>query len=379
MNQKRTRIAIDALGIEKFGGARTSILNLLKHYIKQDTEAKIFIFLTQKETELDQENVKQIVLPLARGIFTRIIMQIIMPLFVLIRGIDLVHFTKNQASLVFGPKIVFSIHDVTILRHPEIHPRISVWFWRFIQPMLIKRADKITTVSKDSRNDLIHFYQIPEDKIEVIYNATQFDQVPSIDPDQENEIKKNLGVPDSYLLIVGKLALRKNLDTIIKAVYETKVKIGKTIPLFIVGGKYTISDASGVIDLIKEMDLTNDIIYTGEVSREELQVIYKNATIYLFPSIHEGFGIPLIEAMQFGVPLIASKSSALPEIMGDAGILVEDFLSPQAWSDAIVNLTPEKRAELKEKGLARSRQFSWQASAQQLSNVYRTLLHHQKD
>jgi glycosyltransferase involved in cell wall biosynthesis len=245
--------------------------------------------------------------------------------------------------------------------------------------MLIKRADKITTVSKDSRNDLIHFYQIPEDKIEVIYNATQFDQVPSIDPDQENEIKKNLGVPDSYLLIVGKLALRKNLDTIIKAVYETKVKIGKTIPLFIVGGKYTISDASGVIDLIKEMDLTNDIIYTGEVSREELQVIYKNATIYLFPSIHEGFGIPLIEAMQFGVPLIASKSSALPEIMGDAGILVEDFLSPQAWSDAIVNLTPEKRAELKEKGLARSRQFSWQASAQQLSNVYRTLLHHQKD
>lgn len=371
------RIGIDALGIDTSGGGRTSILNLIQKVILLEKGWHFILYLSAFEKELDLPNVTQVVLPLRKGILSRIIMQIILPFDVIRRKIDLVHFTKSQASLLLFTKTILTIHDVTILLHPEIHPKLSSLYWKYIQPYMARKMDAIIAVSNDGAEGITSLLKVPRKKISVIYNASQFSEDLMVEKQGSGLFTiEKFSLPSNYKIVIGQIALKKNLDTLIKAIRILKDRNDLKSPLVMVGPRYSISDAGDIFNLIKELDLDEDVIYLGSVDRAELLMILKNAEILLMPSIHEGFGIPCLEAMQLGVPVIASNASALPEVIGDAGMLVDNCKNPESWADAINELEESEtlRYLLIKKGLTRARIFSWDRSAKILATLYRNVL-----
>lgn len=374
--KKTPRIGIDALGIDIEGGARTSILNLIENIVKNESENEYIIYLSKHEPLLRSPRIKQVILPFRKGVVARLFMQLFLPIDVLLRRIDLIHFTKSQASLIFKAKMVFTIHDLTTIKHPEQHSRVATWYWRNIQPLMAKAMDAIITVSKNAADDLHEIYNIPLDKITVVYNTSQFSDLIEKGQKENSDILTKYNLPEDYLFYVGIIAIKKNLGTVVKAIRLLKLQNYHPPKLVLVGPKYPESDASSVFSQIRELGLEEEIIYLGRLPKTDLFWIFKNAMIFLFPSVHEGFGIPCLEAMELGVPLIASKASAIPEIVGDAGYLIEDYLSPETWAEAIQNLLldEDKRRSQIKKGEERVEQIQQEYSYKNVIKLYRHLL-----
>jgi len=369
-------IGIDALGIESYGGARTSIMGMLDFLIRTCTGYKFYIYLSEHESQLESKNTEQIILPFRKGIFSRLFMQIYLPIDVYLRGIDLIHFTKSQATLIPFKRNILTIHDLTILIHPEIHSKVSAFFWKYIQPLIIRGMDALFTVSNDAADDIMSIYGVQKDKITVIYNRSQFDEKHFYDNQQNENVNQKYNLPKSYFLNVGIIALKKNLATIILAYEILKRNDNDIPPLILVGPRYKNSDAGNIFNLIEDLGLIESIRYLGKIPKDDLYYVFKNASIFLFPSFHEGFGIPCLEAMQLGVPLIASKASAIPEIVGNAGILIEDYMSPQIWANEIRGLINNSaRMEMMIKnGFNRYREISSKHSYSSILAIYQKLL-----
>jgi len=376
MKMTTQKIGIEALGIDEEGGARTSILNLIHNITVNMKDTKFIVYLSQEEPRLTSPNIDQVILPFRRGILARLFLQLFLPFDVIRRKIDLIHFTKSQASIVFRAKMILTIHDLTILQYPEIHSKQSVLYWKYIQPGMSRRMDAIVTVSNDAAKDIHDYFHVPTEKITVVYNTSQFSEYfAKVDkPSREN--LSDYSLDEHYLLYVGLLALKKNLETLVRAMKILNDKEDNLPELILIGPRYSDSDAGYIIDLINFLGLSDQIRYLGKLPAKDLFYIFKNATIFLFPSIHEGFGIPCLEAMELGVPLIASKASAIPEVVGDAGILIEDFLSPEKWSETILKLlnNPEQQNELREKGRNRAKYISQNHSYQSVVQLYQNLL-----
>jgi glycosyltransferase involved in cell wall biosynthesis len=375
--KNKPKIGIDALGIDIEGGARTSILNLILNIVENEEDFEYVIYLSKREPLLNLPFIKQVILPFRKGVIARLFMQLYLPIDVFLRRINLIHFTKSQASIVFGARKVFTIHDLTIIKYPDQHTKFAAWYWKKIQPLMAKKMDAIITVSKNAADDIHKIYSIPLKKITVVYNTSQFsDLIVNDESKKKTEIQKNYNLPRKYLLYVGLIAIKKNLDTVVKAIHLLKQK-GIDFPkLILVGPKYPESDASSVFSRIRELGLEDEINYIGKIPKEDLFLIFKNAMIFLFPSIHEGFGIPCLEAMELGVPLIASNASAIPEIVGNAGYLINDYLLPVIWAEAIQELLKDKdkRRCLINKGQDRVKQIKQEYSYKSVIRLYRRLL-----
>ncbi len=373
---KNVHIAIDALGIDEVGGARSVTLPLLQRVFKQQNQWQFHCFLTKYETNLEFENVKQIILPLSKGMLSRIAFQFIIPFYVLFNRIDLTHFIKSQGSLLFSSKKILTIYDCTILRFPEYFNLQSRLFWRYVQPAICKLMDQIITISEDAKTEISTYLKVPAKKISVVYPAPQFEDDEQLSESEIEKIRQTYQLEMEYLLYIGQIGMKKNLLTLIKAYDLIKKRIPDPPPLILVGPRYYLSDAGEIFSSIESLNLQGKIRYLGPVKREELRVILNHAMMLLFPSVHEGFGIPIAEAMQFGVPVIASNTSVMPEVVGNAGVLVDDFLSPITWAESINTLVeqPEVRKQLSEKCLERSKAFSWDISAAKLIRIYKDLL-----
>ncbi len=373
---KSIQIAVDALGINEVGGARSVTLPLLQRVFKQQTQWQFHCFLTHYEADLDFENVKQIILPLSKGILSRVAFQFIIPFYVLFNKIDLTHFIKSQGNLLFSSKKILTLYDCTILRFPEYFNIPSRLFWRYVQPAICKHMDRIITISEDAKTEINTFLKVPLEKISVIYPAPQFEEKDLLSGAEIDRVLKNHQLESPYLLYIGQIGMKKNLMTLIQAYELIQKKMPSAPPLILVGPRYYLSDAGEIFTAIESLGLQNIIRYLGPVKRDELQVILAHAMMLLFPSVHEGFGIPIAEAMQLGVPVITSNTSVMPEVAGNAGVLVNDFLSPEAWAENIIALieNPERRKQLSVKSLERAKAFSWDISADKLIQDYEDLL-----
>lgn len=374
--RKTPRIGIDALGIDQVGGARSVTIPLLQQVFQMKPEWQFFCYLSAYEEELDFPNVNQIILSLSKGLPSRLIFQLIIPFLSLIHSINLIHFIKSQPGLVFSSKKILTIYDSTIQKYPEYFSWSSRTFWKYLQPWYCRKMDQIITISQNAKAEIVQYLKVPAEKVSVIYPATQFN-TESLEKFSTVTIGDHRDVPDKpYLLYIGQIGKKKNLITLVKAYKIIKAKKPDFPKLIMVGPRYLQSDASGIFDIIQSSDLESEILYLGPVDREILYHILINSEMLLFPSIHEGFGIPLVEAMEVGVPVISSNISAMPEVLNDAGYLIDDYLSPEAWADAIVDLNEDhhKKNFLVEKGLERAKMFSWAKSASLLVNIYQDLL-----
>ena len=244
-----------------------------------------------------------------------------------------------------------------------------------------QRADVILTVSEFSRQEIHHYLGIPLEKIHVVYNGVDPEQYhPDYREGRIQEVKAKYNIPGSYILYLGTLEPRKNIETLIRA-YQRLLTAGPSrfgqppsaFPKLVLAGKKGWLYDS-IFQLVKEFHLENQVIFTGYVDESDAAPLLCGARMFVFPSLYEGFGIPPLEAMACGTPVIVSDCASLPEVVGDAGLLVPPTdIEKLAESMNRLLKDDQLHAALREVGLKRAGQFTWKASAKKLVQIYRMM------
>ncbi len=294
------------------------------------------------------------------------------------KGFDLIHSTQFHQSLAVKRKYrtVLTIHDLAPLRYPQTHQAMTVFQHKFLLKKTCINSEKIIAVSHSTKNGIIKLLKISPEKIIVIPLASRSGFSPR-SKQKIIQVKQKYGLlnPDQgyqYLLSVGTLEPRKNLLRLIKAFHLAKKQTAnqlREVKLVICGQrgwKY-----QPIFDLIKKLHLQKEIKFIGYVPDQDLARLYSGALCLAYPSVYEGFGLPLLEAMSCSCPVMTSNVSSMPEVAGKAAYLVDPFSISEISQALIALSTSEKlRKALKRKGLARVKNFSWQRTAQQTLDVY---------
>jgi len=269
---------------------------------------------------------------------------------------------------------VLTVHDLSFVHQPEAFvPQLRRYLERAV-PGSVHRADVVLADSAHTRADLIALFGIPQDKVEVITPGVDSRfcarSTPAValggNRPRTETIGQRHGVGDSpYVLSVGTLQPRKNYLRLIQAFARMRQAKSSDVQLLIAGGRGWLFE-----DVIAEADKHDSVRLLGFVADEELPALYRDATLFAFPSLYEGFGLPVLEAMACGTPVVCSNRSSLPEVAGDAALLVdpEDVVELSAAMDRVLE-DPELRATMIDRGLAQATRFTWKRSARQLLDV----------
>jgi glycosyltransferase involved in cell wall biosynthesis len=374
--QRPPTILIDATDIDKPSGGRTAVLELFRHVFAQEPGWRYLVLVSQPEPAFDLSPVRQIVVPFRHRVLERLWIQAVVSYFSLRRAVDIVHFARTMGGFARPAKSVLTVFDLTTLVHPEIHSRSAVWYWQHIAPLHLRWADRVLAISHDVASDLAKLAQVPPAKIDVMYCAPQsiFDE--PIQPALVEAVRRRYDLPEAYLLFVGMLARKKNLSTLIRALHALQQQMRPTPFLVLAGRRYKQSDDSALLGEIEALGLQSNVRYLGPVDTDTLRGLYGGASALVFPSLHEGFGIPCLEAMKCGVPVVAARSGAVPEVVGNAALLVDDPLGAEALAESIRLVLEDAtlRQELVARGLDRAKLFSWPHIAGQLLRLYRQFL-----
>lgn len=374
----KKKIFIDALGIHRVGGGRTSIYTLLDHVFRLDSQTPYVVLLSAPEPTWDSyHNVEQRILT-GNRFAVRLDLQRKLPLWTRREGAGLAHFSKNLG--VFGlpcPSVV-TVHDMTTLLLSEQHTWVDVAYWRWIEPLTVRRAAQVVTVSHDAADDVARFYGVPREEIEVIYWAAHPRFEPLDDPERLADLRQRYDLPPDrqLILFLGSLAKKKNLPTLLRAFARLRDKRAEPLDLVVVGRHYPQSDDTESLPLIDELELGKHVYFVGSVPDDDLPLFYNAAAVYVLPSLHEGFGIPCLEAMACGTPVIATTGGALDEVVGDAGWIIEDPRDDLALTVALERFLydEEMRAAVVEKGYQRVASFSWERSAEKMLALYESVM-----
>lgn len=357
------KIGIDARLLERrMTGIGRYVENIVSHIPECDQENEYVLFSYRPLPGFPKGNVRNVAtmdvapegrLQKIRSVFW---LHAVLPKFVKREKID-VFFSPNMLLPLSGAgrKNIITIHDTFHLIDPKFHSPLYRAYISFFLSQTFKKTDHILTVSEASKRDIVRLLHVPEDKITVTYEAAEERFMPRDIPKEERaRLSAKYDLPEEFILYVGVIEERKNIAGLIKIADGLK---GKTdIPLVLVGRLGYCGE-----DYISEIKKRDNMKYVGFVDYEDLPSLYDLATLFVFPSRYEGFGLPPLEAMQSGVPVIASNASSLPEVIGDAGILLSPDDS-EGFVRAILELLsdPGKRTELREKGLAQAKNFSFE-------------------
>lgn len=284
---------------------------------------------------------------------------------------DLLHVTYISPFFKACP-IVTSVHDVVFKPFPSFFPPRDRLLFHTLFPWTLRKANKIITISNFSKYEILRYYPFLSGKVDVTYLAASNNFRMSDDIEICRQITTQYGLSPRFVLAVGNLQPRKNLYRLVQAFADVKAQI-RDLTLVIVGKAQWRS--SEIFNLVEEWGLQREVIFTGYVSDQQLVALYNAATVFVYPSIYEGFGIPILEAMTCGTPVIASNTSSMPEIAGDAAILINPY-STQSITDALLRvLTDHRLAEsLSERGLKNIERFSWQKTAELTLKIYEDTL-----
>jgi glycosyltransferase involved in cell wall biosynthesis len=289
------------------------------------------------------------------------------------RGADLLHAPAFIAPIAAPCPVVTTIHDVTYLLYPSHFSSWWATYLRIVMPPAVRSAAAIICGSENSKRDIVKAYGIGCEKVRVVPYGVDHDRFhPAATLD--HHWAHALGIRDGYVLHVGTFSYRKNIPTLLHAVAQLRAKGKWGDRQVVLAGSQNLSlkGAQEVFDTIPELDLSASVVLTGHVPDEHVPGLYAHASMLVMPSLYEGFGFPVLEAMAVGTPVVCSDTSSLPEVAGDAAI----FFPPQdqhALAGAIEDLiqNPSIAEQLRRKGFEQVRRFSWQRTAEQTIEIYR--------
>ncbi len=297
-------------------------------------------------------------------------MQGLLPLVLRSAQPALCHFTNFIAPLLLPCPAVVTIHDMSLFLYPETQPRKSLLLVRSLLPLVARRAAAIITVSHSAARDIARVLgnQVSMEKVRVIYEAAAGRFRPVTAPAALERVRRRYRLERPFILYVGTIEPRKNLLRLVEA-YALLKRRGLPHQLRLVGSwgwKY-----QALCQRIAGLGLEPDVVFNGYLPDEDLPALYTLADVVTFPSLYEGFGLPVIEAMACGTPVVCSNIPALAEIAGGAALLVDPYRSDELAEALAQVLTDRATAEaLRSRGLARAAQFSWQQAAQETLQVY---------
>jgi len=289
----------------------------------------------------------------------------------LVPDAELFHATEHLLPPLRGVPTVLTVHDMIFRLFREHQKPLNYWYLNATMPLYCRRADAILTVSESSKDDIVTHYGLDPDRITVIYEAASPEFVP-VPPGAQEEVRRRYGLPERYMIHVGTIEPRKNLTRLVEALQLLRDR-GVAIPLVVVGSKGWLYDS--LFGRVKELEAGQAVFFPGYVPLADLPAVYGAATVAAMPSVYEGFGLPVLEAMACGTPVVSSNASSLPEIGGDAAryfdaLEVEEMAETigEVWTDA------DLREEMRGQGLAQAARFSWERAAKETMAVYDRIL-----
>ena len=265
---------------------------------------------------------------------------------------------------------LLTVHDLSFVHFPHVYPQSLVGYLNQVVPWSVRRATHILADSEATRRDLITLYKTPESKITVLYPGVSVDFQPVSSDKRLAAIRRKYGLGSQpYVLTVGTVQPRKNYELLVRAF----AKLPEHYTLAIAGGKGWLDE--GLSAEIANHNLEKRVHLLGFVDDADLPALYSAASLFVMPSIYEGFGLPLLEAMACGVPVVSSDRSSLPEVVGDAGVLLPAD-DEAAWTDAMREVLQDtgRRMEMVGRGAIRAHKFTWKSAATQLKSIYDQLL-----
>jgi glycosyltransferase involved in cell wall biosynthesis len=285
--------------------------------------------------------------------------------------VDVFHAPHYVLPALTPARTVVTIHDCIHLMFPQYLPnRLAYVYARASLWIAAHKSDKILTVSETSKRDILRFFNVSPEKIVVIPNA--IDERFRVEPDEDQVVRtrERYQLGDPFILYAGTIKPHKNLERLIEAFCQVRARSGiEELRLLIIGDE--ISKLQALRRAVHRHKVHKYVRFLGFVPDETLAVLYRLAAVFVFPSLYEGFGLPPLEAMASGTPVVTSSVSSLPEVVGDAAVLVDPHNADAiAYGILQALMDDELRADLRRKGLARAQQYSWERSVRRVREIY---------
>ncbi|OGS32363.1 MAG: hypothetical protein A2474_04320 [Elusimicrobia bacterium RIFOXYC2_FULL_34_12] len=361
------KIAIDARSVTEIKtGVGNYILNLINGLKEVDKENKFIIYTEKTRHFLKKISVVSKVFRILFYFYDNFIF----PFVLLLDRIDIYHCPAFILPLInFKYKKVITIADLGFYAYGnDFSKKWHSRHLKFMLPMSIKKADKIIAISESTRRQIIEIFKVPEGKVKTIYLGVSEKYRILEDKAKIGYLLDKYRIKQPFILFVGNLDPRKNLLRLISAFHNVKSKINN-LQLVIIGNRGELFQE----DILKEVN-KGDIVLTGYLKEDDVVCLYNAAAVFVFPSLYEGFGLPILEAMACGCPVVTSDVFSMPEVAGDAAILINPE-SIDEISSAIIRIIEDDkfRENLIQKGFKRAKKFNWKKTASETLAVYDSL------
>ncbi|HEV7215669.1 MAG TPA: glycosyltransferase family 1 protein [Chloroflexota bacterium] len=294
--------------------------------------------------------------------------QVLQPPLLAAKGIDLLHSPVNVLPLLLPTPAVLTIHDLSFLRFPATFSPAKRRYQAAMTSFSARRARLVLTDSEHTRRDVVRLLGVPPGRVRTVYPGVTERYRPAA-PEAVESFRRRHGLPERYFVHVGTLQPRKNLERLISAFARFKRASGLPHALLLVGGKGWLYE--GLVQRARREAVEGSVHFVGFAAPEDVPLWYAAAEAMVFPSLYEGFGFPIVEAMACGTPVLSSTASCLPEAAGQAAELFDPF-DGEALAQAMLRIAadPARRQELRLLGFAQAAQFTWERTAQAVLSAY---------
>lgn len=373
------RIGIEAQRLfrKKKHGMDIVALELIKAIQRLDTPHQFFIFVKPDEDDKILQETHNVKIVRIKGGPYPLWEQLLLPMAIRKYKLNVLHCTANTAPINCPVPLVVTLHDIIFLEklnllHGSLYQRIGNLYRRWNVPRVLETCETIITVSNFERGRILHHFPLPKNKVVAIHNAVGKHFLPITNKAELEKVSAKYKLPKRFMFFLGNSDPKKNVHGVIAAISELK-KEGK-LKLPLVMPDLDTNYLNSVMKELKATHLKKDILLCGYIPNTELPAILSQATLFLYPSLRESFGIPLLEAMACGVPVITSITASMPEVADDAALFIDPY-NPHTLAEKIdmaLN-NADLLMHLSAKGIERAKNFSWDITAQKIIKLYENI------
>lgn len=373
-------LLIDATAVTKHkAGVGVYAKNLIHELTALHADLHLFLLAQDDDPDMDYgalPNVTMLWVP--SGLFRKLplrflLEQVGIPFLLLKHRIDVVHSLHYSFPLVRprGRQVV-TFHDTTFIDMPEVHEKIKVLYFGFFMNAAVRMADSVIFVSYSAQRDCNARLGPPRGLSTVIHHGKSEAFRPDLDPELLRRIKQKYGLRQDFILFIGTIEPRKNLPQLVTA-FQSLAKAHPNLVLVIAGKKGWMYDS--LFETIRRLKMESRVIFTGFLPEEDKPFLLSAATVFVYPSLYEGFGIPVLEALACGVPTVTSNTSSLPEVAGKAAIMIDPQNAAEI-ADALERLLSDSdlRSRLIEEAAHQAAKFNWKKTASETLNAYTSIV-----
>jgi glycosyltransferase involved in cell wall biosynthesis len=380
------RIGIEAQRLfrKKKHGMDIVALELIRNLQRMDTQNEYVIFVKPDEDDkIITESANMKIVPLAGGAYP-LWEQVALPKAAKQYGCDILHCTGNTAPLFYNVPLVLTLHDIIYMEKSALqlltekgsaYQKFGNVYRRMVVPAVLKHCRKIITVSDYEKGVIGNYFGMQQDeRLATVYNGVSEHFQPVKDEVAIARVRNAYRLPERYFFFLGNTHPKKNTPGVLQAYADYVAQKGSDIKLVMID--YERHALQALLQELGCPSLIDHIVLTGYVNNKDLPVIYGQSELFLYPSLRESFGIPVIEAMASGCPVITSNTSSMPEVAGEAALLIDPY-APSTITQAMIKITAsaDVRSSMIDEGLQQAARFSWAQMAAQVLDIYQEIAH----